>query len=89
MTEETMEKVGVKEYLNYLGAFRYHNLAGMGVYPGIPDITCVHKGIVYQIEVKTKKGKQSDNQKIFQDDWEAHGGIYILGGIDEVMEAIK
>ncbi len=89
MTEETMEKVAIKEYLSYLGAFRYHNLAGMGVYPGIPDITCVHKGIVYQIEVKTKKGKQSDNQKIFQDDWEAHGGIYILGGIDEVMEVIK
>lgn len=89
MTEETAEKKAIKQYLKIKGAFVYHNLAGLGVYPGIPDLTCIYKGKVYQIEVKTKKGRQSSNQKLFQDDWESQGGIYILGGIDKIMKIIK
>ena len=87
-TEETEMKKAVKEYLRMRGVFFYHNLAGMGVYAGIPDITAISKGVAYGIEVKARKGKQSENQKQFQRDWEAAGGIYILGGIDEVMRII-
>jgi len=89
MTKETSEKKAIKDYLKIKRAFVYHNLAGLGVFRGIPDLTAIYQGKVYQIEVKATGGRQSENQKEFQADWENHGGIYILGGIDEVMEIIK
>ena len=88
-TEETEHKKAIKKYLTLKGAFFYYNLAGLGVFPGIPDITCIHKGVVYQIEVKAGNGKQNPNQIEFQENWEKCGGVYILGGIDEVMKIIK
>ena len=89
MTGETAEKKAIKQYLGYKGVFCYHNLAGLGCYPGLADLTCIFKGKVYQIEVKVGKNKQSENQKIFQRDWEQAGGYYILGGLDEVMKIIR
>ena len=90
MTPETAEKKAIRDYLRYKGFFVYHNLAGLGVFPGIPDLTAIDdKGTVYQIEVKTPKGRQSERQREFQDLWESHNGIYILGGLDEVINAIK
>jgi len=89
MTPESAEKKAIKDYLYLINAFSYWNMAGMGSYPGLADITCIHNGKVYQIEVKAKGGRQSHHQRIFQNAWEEAGGIYILGGLDEVMEVIK
>lgn len=86
MTPEGREKQAIKQYLKLKGIFYYHNLAGLGCYAGLADLTAIKDGMTYQIEVKTKKGVQSDKQKQFQQDWEDRGGKYILGGIDEVME---
>lgn len=88
-TPETTEKSAIKDYLNIIGAFHYPNTAGLGSYRGIPDITAIYKGQVYQIEVKAGKNKQSPAQEEFQIDWELNGGIYICGGIDAVMAKIK
>lgn len=88
MTPESLEKKAIKEYLKIKRVFFYHNLAGLGVYPGVADFTAIKDGICYQVEVKTGKNKQSDNQKEFQRAWEAEGGIYICGGIDEMMKII-
>ena len=88
-TPENQEKQAIKQYLTAIGCFHYHNLAGLGCYPGLADITAIKDGQVYQIEVKAGKGKQSERQKEFQIDWEIMGGVYILGGIDEVMQIIK
>lgn len=88
-TPETAEKKAIKDYLRLKGAFVYHNLAGLGVFPGVADLTAIYKGKVYQIEVKVRGGRQSPNQKKFQKEWEDHGGTYILGGLIEVMEFIK
>lgn len=89
MTKETLEKKAIKQYLKIKGVFFYHNLAGLGVYPGVPDLTAIKDGIVYQIEVKIKGGRQSENQNEFQRAWESNGGKYIIGGIDEIMKFIK
>jgi len=86
MTKETSEKKAIKEYLKIRNVFFYHNLAGLGVFPGVPDITAIKDGIVYQIEVKIKGGRQSENQKEFQRRWTKNGGRYILGGLDEVIK---
>ena len=89
MTKETAEKNAIKQYLKLKNAFVFHNLAGLGCYPGLADLTCIHFGRVYQIEVKAGKNKQSVNQKQFQEDWEDKGGFYICGGLNEVMKIIK
>ncbi len=86
LTPETLEKQAIKRYLKLKGVFFYHNLAGMGVYPGISDLTAIKDGKVYQIEVKASNGRQSDYQKEFQRNWEESGGTYIIGGIDEVIK---
>lgn len=89
ITPETLEKKAVKDFLSYSGWFWYSNTAGFGSKPGIPDLTAIKNGRVVQIEVKAKGGKQSPGQVQFQADWEQGGGVYILGGIDEVQSAIR
>jgi hypothetical protein len=42
------------------------SLVMTGLYPGASDLLVVHLGVVYFIEVKTETGKQSDNQKKFE-----------------------
>ena len=90
LTPETAEKQAIKQYLNIFGAFYYYNLAGVCSFKGIPDLTVIDKhGQVWQIEVKAGKGKQSEYQKNFQREWEARGGKYICGGLDEVVKFIN
>lgn len=55
------------------GVWRFHNLAGLGVYPGIPDDIAVHKGKVYALEYKAKKGTLSLFQETFKLNWEEFG----------------
>jgi len=86
MTPETQEKQAIKEYLKLKGVFFYHNLAGLGVFKGIADLTAIKDGKCYQIEVKVGRYNQSPNQIEFQKEWEAHGGIYILGDLDKVRK---
>ena len=57
---------------------------------GFADITCFYKDKLYFIEVKTKKGKQSPEQKQFQDACEEVGITYILArSFEDVREAIN
>ena len=86
MTEETKLKQAIKKYLRLKGWYVYHNLAGLGVHPGIPDFTAIKDGVVVQIEVKTPKGKLSENQMLFCDEWITHGGRYwVIRSIEEAM----
>jgi Holliday junction resolvase len=89
MTKETAEKKAVKDYLALKGYYFYHNLAGLGCKAGVPDITAIKGGSVWQIEVKAGKGKQSPNQLAFQQVWEFYGGNYICGGIDDIIKKLK
>jgi len=54
---------------------------------GVPDIILVRNGTFVGIEVKTKKGVQSENQKKFQKDLEKAGGEYYL--VDSLQEIQK
>jgi hypothetical protein len=43
--------------------------------------------LFYAIEVKSSIGKQSQDQKYFQEQFEKHGGIYVLArGIEDVQK---
>lgn len=92
MTPETAEKHNIKQLLHLKGYFVYYNLQGLGCYAGVPDLTAISpRGQVVQIEVKapTKKGimgKQSEVQKLFQQEWESQGGIYLCGDSRRIQE---
>lgn len=88
-TLETAEKKAIKEYLGYTGWFFYHNLAGLGVYPGIPDLTAIKNGKVLQIEIKAGKGVQSEKQEEFMADWVSSGGFYYCGNLDGLIKYIQ
>lgn len=89
MTPETKTKQDIKNYLRKRGVFFYHNLACLGSYKGIPDITAIYQGKVYQIEVKTPTGKLSSAQQDFRDKWQEQGGALIVGGLEQVVRVIE
>jgi hypothetical protein len=86
-TEETDLKKSIREYLRLTGWYVYPNTAGIASHPGLADMTAIKKGRVVQIEAKTPKGRQSDNQKNFEADWTGQGGEYVI--IRTVEDALK
>ena len=66
--------------------FCFYVLQGLGAYKGIPDLIAVKNGRVLFIELKTPRGRQSEYQRKFQADLEAHGGEYVLcRGVDDLQ----
>lgn len=56
--------------------------------PGAADITGIKEGVRIEIEVKTSKGRLSENQKEYQRMIQENGGVYILArSIDDVVNA--
>ena len=90
----------ILQYLAYNRVFHWRNNTGamktehggfirFGAV-GSPDIFAMKGGVIYGIEVKNEKGKQSEDQKAFQFAFEASGGKYILArSIDDVASWIK
>jgi hypothetical protein len=77
----------VKQYLTMMGWMVAYNLQGLGCYPGTPDLTMCKNGRVVQVELKTRRGRQSANQVKYQADWEAAGGEYrVIRSLDDAME---
>lgn len=94
MTPETSEKKAIKQYLSAKGIFHFSVLQGLGCHPGVSDIICLYRGLPIAIEVKAvgrggRVGRQSEKQAIFQLCWERAGGVYILGGVDDVMKRLS
>lgn len=55
--------------------------------PGEGDIAVVHQGRAIELEVKTRTGRQSDQQKHYQAAFERAGGKYVV--VRSVGEAIN
>lgn len=53
---------------------------------GAPDIVAIFKGVFCGVECKSTGGRQSDHQKLFQQEVEKAGGIYILADSFESFE---
>lgn len=89
MTLETSLKKAIKDYLNLKNIFWWHNLQGIGSYPGTPDICVVHKGKFYGIEIKAPKGRLSEYQQRFKENLETSEGIFIEArSLDDVMKVL-
>ena len=78
----------VTDYLRLRKWFVWYILqAGMGVYKGLPDLMAAKNGEVIAVELKRHGGKQSEQQKRFQADYESAGCRYILTrGIDDLQK---
>ena len=55
------------------GKIRGAMLKRMGLVAGWPDLQIIHKGMYYGLEVKTEKGKVSENQKAIHDSLKKQG----------------
>ena len=83
---ETDIRRQVTDYLQLRQYFCFYVLQGLGAYKGIPDLIAVKNGRVLFIELKTPRGRQSEYQRKFQADLEAHGGEYVLcRGVDDLQ----
>ena len=86
MTEETIIKHQIKDYLALKGIFNYHLLAGMGAYKGCPDRVMHYKNKVVYLEIKKQKGKLSENQIIFQEQCKKDKVDYlVIRNLDELI----
>jgi hypothetical protein len=66
----------IKSYLKLQGWFVFKNHQSLGSHKGIADLYAIKNGKSIWIEVKTSKGKQSEDQIKFQINIEASGGTY-------------
>lgn len=87
-TPETMLTHSIRNLLKTCGIFHYKNHGGLGSAPGLPDITgCLSDGRGFWIEVKTEKGRLSDNQVRFISNIQAAGGIaFVAKSIEDVIK---
>jgi hypothetical protein len=85
LSPETQIKRMIKQYLNYKGWFHFPLTAGLGAYPGAPDMIAIKAGRVVFIEVKTPTGKLSPHQQAFKENIGDRGGNYIVArGIEDL-----
>jgi hypothetical protein len=86
-TEETKLKRQIKDYLKIYGFKIIHNLQGLGCYPGLSDWLILWDGSVFFIEIKTPKGKQSENQQVFESLVNDSGCYYyVFQSLEDAME---
>jgi hypothetical protein len=56
---------------------------------GIPDRKFYRGGDTFWFECKAEDGRQSDEQKKFQEMCERAGELYVIGGLKEIMTFLK
>lgn len=75
---ESLIKSAVRQFLELGGWFVFPIVQSALSYKGIADLCAVRGGRTVWVEIKTPTGTQSDHQRRFQADVEAHGGEYIV-----------
>lgn len=87
MKESRITRACLAELNSLEGCYAYRNNTGAVMIgkrpvrfgdPGSGDIIGAFLGRAIAIENKTRRGKQSDVQRRWQEKWEAAGGLYIL-----------
>ena len=89
MTENEIQ-TQIRMRLQYSGWYVIRHQQGMGSLKGLSDLSAIKDGRTVYIEVKKPGGVQSQYQKNFQEEIEAHGGQYILAkSVDDIKELIE
>lgn len=88
--EETNITKSIRDYLKIMHIFHWKQWQGIGSSPGISDIIGIYKGRPLAIEVKTLRGKVTDDQQNFLDNFKDAGGIAIVArSVDDVIYGLK
>ena len=89
-TPENIVKKQVKDWLYWRGWFSFPLTQGLGAYRGAPDRVAVKGGRVLFIEIKSKSGVLSDEQRRFKETIDTQGGHYIVArSCDDVEKYIE
>lgn len=82
---------GVYAWRMNVGGVKYGDQYVKFGFKGLSDIIGIlENGRFLAIEVKSKTGKQTDDQRFFQDQIEGMGGLYILArSLDDVADVIN
>lgn len=79
----------IRDYLKLKDWYVMYFLAGLGAFPGLSDMAAIKDGKVLWIEIKKPGGgKQSEKQKVFQEQIEAYGGTYVIATSIDDLEGI-
>jgi len=79
----------IRDFLRYNGWYVIRHQQSLGSLKGLSDLSAIKNGVTIYVEVKTPRGHQSEYQKEFQEEIEAHGGIYILArSIEDVKKVL-
>lgn len=94
MTPETLIKTHIKNWLKgeeWSGRLTWwNNVAGIGSWPGLGDISVIKNGRYYEFEVKSERGKPSEKQLRRQQIVNNHEGNYcIVKSWEEVEKILK
>ncbi len=103
ITEDYIQK-GIVKYLRNRGYIvfstpneasgnnlkRLNHFISMGLMPGVADLTVWFPWNITYLEVKTKKGRQSDNQKHFEQLCKRYGYDYfVVRSIEDVKNIME
>lgn len=79
----------IRKYLKATGWLVIRNQQNIGSMKGISDFTIIKEGRVIFLEVKSERGKQSDEQRNFEMLIKLHGGeYYLIKSINELVRII-
>jgi hypothetical protein len=74
----------------YRTAAEAHVLKATGVRAGASDLILLHAGKAFALELKTDKGRATNAQIQFIDDWRAAGGeAYLAHGLNEALAVLE
>jgi hypothetical protein len=63
-------------------------LKQMGVRSGVADFILLCRGQGIAVEIKTRNGRQSENQKGFEEAWKKAGGTYVIVRTPKEIEGL-
>ena len=83
-------QAAIRDWLRWHGWYVVRHHQTLGSHKGLADLQAIKGGRVVMIEVKTGRGRLSQDQVQFAADWEDHGGTYIVArSIEDVERALK
>jgi len=88
--EESIITSQIRQYLTLKRVFHWKVWQGLGSQPGVSDIIGIFRGRPLAIEVKTKKGRVSEHQENFLNNFRENGGIAIIArSVDDVIQKLQ
>jgi Holliday junction resolvase len=79
----------IRDWLRWHGWYVVRHHQTLGSHVGLADLQAIKDGQVLMIEVKTRRGRQSQDQLEFEREWTEHGGTYIVArSVEDVQQAI-